>query len=347
MIVSIIIPCRNEVRYIKDAINSCLNQKNIDLEGIEIIVVDGDSNDGTKEKVRLMLQGNQIKLVHNQFIYMPHGFNIALSQALGKYIMVMSGHSTLEKDYVSNSIKAITKYDAQCVSGTIETIQENFIGKIISISQSSLFGVGNSTFRINSKKGRYVETGVFGFYDSKVFLEIGGMDEELIKNQDDEFNFRLVQSGGKIWFDPTIKSKYFSRTSLIYLFKQYFLYGFYKVRVFQKRKGVASSRQLVPAIFILSIIVSILLIVLTGNNIYFNIIFGIYTFTSLTFSFATLVKRKKNLFFIPILQLSYFVIHSSYGLGFILGLIYFINKWNKRDTKDSNFNKLNFAKHNS
>ena len=219
-------------------------------------------------------------------------------------------------------------------------------GKIISISQSSLFGVGNSTFRLDAKKGKYVDTGVFGFYDSKIFLQIGGMDEELIKNQDDEFNFRLIQSGGKIWFDPTIKSKYFSRTSLIYLFKQYFFYGFYKVRVFQKRKGVASSRQLVPAIFILSIVVSILLKILTGNHIYFTITFGIYIATSLIFSFATIVKRKKKLFFVPILQLSYFVIHSSYGLGFILGLIYFMNKWNKRDTKDSNFNKLNFAKYN-
>tara|TARA_X000001036_G_scaffold317153_1_gene295555 strand:+ start:929 stop:1972 length:1044 start_codon:yes stop_codon:yes gene_type:complete len=347
MLLSIIIPTYNEVRNIKKAIQSCLNQERIDLKQVEIIIADGNSTDGTQEVVKSMMIGNAIKLIINQFKYMPHGFNKGLTIASGKYIMVMSGHSILEKDYISNAIKNIIKYDAQCVSGSMDTIQENYVGKIIGISQSTLFGVGNSTFRTNNKKGKYVDTGVFGLYNSKIFLQIGGMDEELIKNQDDEFNFRLIQSGGKIWFDPSIKSKYFSRSTFMKLFKQYFYYGFYKVRVFQKRRGVASLRQLIPAFFVITLILSILLTILTNNSAYFILFFSIYTIINFVFSSISIKNRKENYLSIPILQLSYLILHFSYGFGFVLGLIYFIGKWSKVTLRDDNFDKVYFEKNNS
>tara|TARA_Y200000002_G_scaffold55039_1_gene40411 strand:- start:1443 stop:2489 length:1047 start_codon:yes stop_codon:yes gene_type:complete len=348
MLISIIIPIRNEAKKIKSAINSCLNQKNINIKKIEIIIADGSSTDGTSEILKLLSEENKcIKIVFNKDKYMPHGFNKALTIATGKYIMVMSGHSVLKNDYIFNSLKAMMENDAQCVSGSMDTIQENYLGKIIGISQSTIFGVGNSTFRINKDKGKYVDTGVFGFYKSKVFLQIGGMDEELIKNQDDEFNFRLTQNGGKIWFDPSIKSKYFSRNTLIKLFKQYFFYGFYKVRVFQKRGGLASIRQLIPPIFILSLLLTIVIKIITNNSIYFISIFGLYVCIGFVFSLVSIKNKKENYLSIPILQYSYLILHSSYGLGFIIGALYFIRKWNKISTLDYNFNKAYFEKNNS
>ena len=346
MLLSIIIPTHNEVRNIKKAIQSCLNQKRIDTNQVEIIIADGNSTDGTQEVVKSMMIGNQIKLILNQFKYMPHGFNMGLTIASGKYIMVMSGHSILEKDYISNALNSIIKYDVECVSGSMDTIQENYIGKIIGISQSTFFGVGNSTFRINKDEGKYVDTGVFGFYKSKVFLQIGGMDEELIKNQDDEFNFRLIQNGGKIWFDPSIKSKYFSRSTFFKLFKQYFYYGFYKVRVFQKRRGVGSIRQLIPAFFVITLLVSILLKVLTNNSAYFILFFGVYIFMNFIFSSISIKDRNENYLSIPFLQLSYFILHFSYGSGFVLGLIYFMGMWRKVRIMDDNFDKVYFEKNN-
>ncbi len=347
MLLSIIIPTYNEVKNIKEAINSCLCQEKIDLKQVEIIIVDGDSTDGTQNVVKSMIVGNQIKLIKNQYRYMPHGFNKGLTIASGRYIMVMSGHSILKNDYICNSLKAMKKYDAQCVSGSIDTIQENYLGRIISISQSTIFGVGNSTSRINVKEGKYVESGVFGFYKSRIFLQIGGMDEELIKNQDDEFNYRLIQNGGKIWFDPSIKSKYFSRQTLIKLFKQYFYYGLYKVRVFQKRRGVAAIRQLIPFIFVTSLFASMMLKILTNNSIFLILNFGIYTIINFIFSYISIRNRKESYLSIPILQCSYFILHFSYGFGFILGLIYFIFKWNRTGTLDNNFDKNYFAENNS
>jgi len=347
MLLTIIIPSYNEVRHIKDAINSCLYQEKIDLKQVEIIIADGNSTDGTQEAVKSMMDGNPIKLIQNQFRYMSHGFNKALTIASGKYIMVMSGHSILKSDYICNALNLMIKYDTQCVSGSMDTIQENYLGKIIGISQSTFFGVGNSIFRTNVKEGKYVDTGVFGLYDSNVFLQIGGMDEELIKNQDDEFNYRLIQNGGKIWLDPSLKSKYFCRGTLIKLFKQYFYYGFYKVRVFQKRGAVQRKGQLIPAIFVISFLLSVILKVLTNNSIYFILIFGIYLTINFIFSFISIKNRKEKYLSIPILQCSYLILHFSYGSGFILGLMYFIRKWNKRATLDHNFDKVYFAKNNS
>ena len=197
MLASIIIPVFNEERYVGRAIDSCLNQINITENHIEIIVCDGKSTDDTIVIVRdLMKNHKQIKLIKNNDKFMPHGFNKALSITKGKYVMVMSGHSTLKSDYIFNCLKIISKYNAICVSGVMDTIQKNYVGKIISLALSTKFGVGNSEFRTNINSGKYVKTGVFGFYSSEIFMEIGGMDEELIKNQDEEFNFRLI----KIYF---------------------------------------------------------------------------------------------------------------------------------------------------
>jgi len=218
------------------------------------------------------------------------------------------------------------------------------LGEIISIAQSTPFGVGNTNFRTKIKNGKYVDTGVFGFYKAKIFLKIGGMDEELIKNQDDEFNFRMIQNGGKIWLDPSIKSKYFSRDTFTKLFKQYFLYGFYKVRVFQKRRGISSIRQIIPAIFVLSLLISILLKIFINNTMFLILILGFYTVLNLMFSIIAIINRHKIIFSIPILQFAYFILHFSYGIGFIIGLMYFLKSWGSIETIDSNFNKANFAK---
>ena len=93
--------------------------------------------------------------------------------------------------------------------------------------------------------GKFVDTLAFGSYKREIFDQIGGYDEELIRNQDDEFNFRLVQNGEKIWLDPSISSKYYNRSNYKMLFSQYFYYGFYKIRVFQKRKSFSSYRHLI------------------------------------------------------------------------------------------------------
>ena len=162
---------------------------------------------------------------------------MALSIAEGDIIIRLDGHAKIKSNYIVSCLNALKRKDASCVGGVTEHISESFFGSLIVFCQSSKFGSGGVSFRSKIDKGKYVSTLAFGAYKREVFEKIGGYDEELIRNQDDEFNFRMLQSDMKIWLDPSINSYYSPRNSLVKLFKQYFGYGKYKVRVIQKRKG--------------------------------------------------------------------------------------------------------------
>ena len=348
MLVSIIIPVYNEQDKILMAINSCLEQQGIDKTDIEIIIADGNSTDKTVQIIKNVIRKNeQVKLVRNKYRFMPHGFNIALSTSRGKYVMVMSGHSELGIDYVKNCIKSMNKKKVMCVSGLMKTVQRSSTGKVISIALSTPFGIGNSRFRLPNKNGAFVDTGVFGFYNSKVFAEIGGMDEDLVKNQDEELNYRLIKHGYKIWLDPSIKSKYFSRDSFSKLFSQYFYYGFYKIRVFQKLGSIPSLRQVVPFSFVLAFLLSFLYVVIS-NNWSFILLLSISYFTAnLGFSLFETLSRKNKVINVFKLSAVYFLIHISYGVGNIAGLFYFIDGWGSNMTSDKNFDREKFAENRS
>ena len=201
--------------------------------------------------------------------------------------------------------------------------------------------MGGVAFRQGLTGGEFVDTLAFGAYKREVLEELGGYDEELVRNQDDEFNFRLIQNGGKIWLDPSINSKYFPRTSFVKLFKQYFQYGFYKIRVMQKRRGIASLRHLVPALFIIAII-TVLIYSLYGITIPAILLGASYTALMIISIFIELLKTPKNILSIFLLPITFFILHFSYGIGFLSGMIYFFNKWNDTNLIDSHFNRDTF-----
>jgi len=182
----------------------------------------------------------------------------------------------------------------------------------------------------------------FGAYKREVFEKLGGYDEELVRNQDDEFNFRLIQSGGKIWLDPSIKSSYTPRSSFIGLIKQYFQYGFYKIRVMQKRRGFASWRHLVPGLFVSSLLLSFFFYFQYENSISLKLILIPYIGFSLGFTLSSFFNSFTDIASTLILPITYFILHFSYGLGFILGFLYFWNKWNDREVIDTHFDRETF-----
>ena len=342
MIVSIIIPCRNEEKYIRKTIDSIIGQ-DFNYE-FEVIVVDGNSIDSTKEILysyqkdikNLIILDNPKKIV-------PISFNLGLNQSKGKYIIRVDAHSIIEKDFLKNCINVIDRKNADCVGGATLHISNGIVSDSIMICQTSKFGSGGVYFRRKNSKGRYVDTLAFGAYKRSVFQSIGGYDEELIRNQDDEFNFRLCQSGGDIWLDPTIKSSYFPRNSLMSFIKQYFQYGFYKIRVMQKRKGFSSWRHIVPICFVLIFIIATFLNFYNKITFPLLLIITVYFSLSIIASYKYLFTLRYNLISIVLLPLSYFLMHFSYGIGNLCGIIYFINKWNDREVKDNHFNAKRFS----
>jgi succinoglycan biosynthesis protein ExoA len=207
----------------------------------------------------------------------------------------------------------------------METIGETPMAKAIAIGMSSPFGVGNSAFRTTSGKSILVDTVPFPAYTRKV-IERGGLyDEELVRNQDDEYNYRIRELGGKILLADDVCSTYFSRASLKGLWKQYFEYGFWKVRVLQKHPRQMSPRQFVPPLFVLGLLGSSLLSVLPALRHLSPILPLLYLFANLSASFYT--AAKKGWKHLPYLPLVFAILHLSYGVGFLVGLVNFWNRW--------------------
>ena len=339
MKVSIILPIRNEERFISKTLQSIIEQK---FKGeLEIIISDGLSNDGTLDIIKqFQKKYRYIKLIRNNAKIVPVGFNKALNFALGDIIIRVDGHSTLEPDFIQNSLRILNKKNVSCVGGPTKHFSNTFIGKNISIAQCSYFGAGGASFRTGIIKGKFVNTLAFGAYNRSEFLKVGGYDEELVRNQDEELNYRLIQNGGKIWIDPSIKSLYYVRSSILKLFFQYFYYGFYKVRVIQKIKSIFSLRHLIPAIFVLTLNIFLALAIFQNKLFPIYIYGGIYLLISIVFSVYESIKHHSKL--LILLPIIYFIMHFSYGLGFLLGFFYYINRWGDDILRDNHFDRKLF-----
>ncbi|NIT58079.1 MAG: glycosyltransferase family 2 protein, partial [Aliifodinibius sp.] len=174
-------------------------------------------------------------------------------------------HCEVPIDYIIRCVEELQKREADCVGGQIMTCGETWIGRGISLAQASFFGVGGVAFRAGRKSSGYVDTLAFGAYRKSVFNRLGTFDVDLVRNQDDEFNFRLLQAGGRIWMDNTIHVKYHARSNFIKLWKQYSQYGLYKVLVMKKRGALPSMRSLVPGTFVLSLIISLAVAIWGGT----------------------------------------------------------------------------------
>lgn len=245
-LVSVVIPCLNESQHIESTVLSLLNGT---VQQVEVVVVDGGSNDGTIERLSaLSAQDSRLVVLHNPLRITPISLNVGIQAAHGEYIAILGAHSEPAPDWVENNLLALQQVpEAIAVGGVLETISETGMGRVIAAVLSSPFGVGNSRFRTGGNAG-FVDTIVFGFYRRRAF-EHGLFDEQLATNQDDEFNIRLTSRGEKMYFDPSIQCRYYCRPTWKKLVRQYWRYGRYKVLVFKKAGRVGSIRQLIPGLW--------------------------------------------------------------------------------------------------
>lgn len=250
-IIAVVIPCRNEAGYISRCLKSVLNQETCSHE-VKVLVVDGMSDDGSREEIAGWAQADdRVNLVDNPARVTPIALNLGIRTGGAEISIILGAHAEVCEGFLEGNVKALREHpDAMCVGGVIENVNENDMASHISLAMASRFGVGDARFRTGGKSG-YVDTVAFGAYRREVFEKVGYFDERLVRNQDDEFNYRILRSGGRIWFDPAIRSRYYVRGSLRKLARQYFQYGYWKVFVNRLHGTVTTRRQMVPFLFIL------------------------------------------------------------------------------------------------
>jgi succinoglycan biosynthesis protein ExoA len=319
--VSVIIPCRNEEDYIEPCIRSILAQRP-PFGGFEIIVADGMSSDGTPAILkRLSRENPSLRVIANPRRIVSSGLNEALKMAKGNIIVRMDAHTEYAADYLQQCIDVLCETGADNVGGPWCAVGSGFVSSAIAAAFQSAFGMGRAKGHDPNYEG-LVDTVYLGCWPREVFGRIGTFDEELVRNQDDEFNLRLTRYGGRIWQSPRIKSCYRVRGSLRLLWKQYKQYGYWKVRVIQKHKVPASFRHLVPGCFVAS------LLALPVISAFWQPARWIWTFVIISYMICNITASvvtaaRTNFKLILVLPVTFACYHISYGYGFMRGVFDF------------------------
>jgi glycosyltransferase involved in cell wall biosynthesis len=320
--VSVIVPCRNERDQIEICLRSILAQES-PTGDFEVIIADGLSDDGTREVLKkLEKEDSRVRIIDNPGRIVATGLNSAIRLAHGDVIIRMDTHTRYAADYLRQCVAVLEETGADNVGGPWVAEKNGTVGQAIAAAFQSPFCIGGARGHCLTHEGD-VDTVYLGCWPRKVFDRIGFFDEELVRNQDDEFNLRLRRAGGKIWQSTRIKSWYGPRGSLKALAQQYMQYGYWKVRVIQKHRMPASLRHLIPASFIL------LLVALPLVSIWWAVaawgwlgLVGIYFLCSVIASSLTAAGSNWNL--LPLLPPVFACYHFAYGFGFLRGIWDFV-----------------------
>lgn len=321
MRVSCILPCRNEEKFIGPCLDSFLATA-YPHDQLELLVVDGCSNDATREIVeKYSAQHPWIRLLDNPKRIVPTALNIGIKAATGDVIVRLDAHVVYPPDYIPKCVAALESTGADNVGGTVVTLPANQtpVAEAIAVGLSHPFGVGNSWFRIGTTEARWVDTVPFGCFRRELFNRIGMFDEELVRNQDDEFNFRIIKHGGRIMLLPDVVSYYYARESPGLAAKMLYQYGFFKPLVARKIGRIVTLRQLVPPAFVAALAAGIVLAIIWPPATLLLAALVLTYAAAALFSAAGQVRRR-GIRCAAALAGVFPLLHIAYGYGFIRGM---------------------------
>ena len=323
--VSIVVPCRNEGNWIAPCLDSILGN-DYPHARLEVLVVDGMSSDQTRPIVESYVARHAcVRLLDNAEKITPVALNLAIAAARGTVIMRMDAHVDYPADYIRCLVGLLDESGADNVGGVCLTQPgaDTAMARAIALGMSHPVGVGNSYFRIGSAEERWVDTVPFGCYRKEVFDRIGLFDEQLVRNQDDEFNLRLIRSGGRILLTPKVVCRYYARDSLGKLWRMYYQYGYFKPLVARKVHRVMTLRQLAPAALVATLAATA--VGASFSRIAAALFAGILLAYAVAISsFAVRAAARQGTRCALGLCAVFAVLHFSYGLGYIRGVLDFI-----------------------
>lgn len=320
--VSVICPVFNEEKFIEACIVSIIEQ-DYPQDAMEVLFVDGRSTDHTTEIIkRYMKQYPFIRLLDNPERIVPYALNRGLDAAKGEVIMRLDGHCTYPTNYISELVRYLYQLNADNVGGVWNTqpAKDTPICQAIAQASSHPFGVGGSMHKIGASKIMETDTVPFGCYKREVFEKTGPFDTDLARNQDDEFNGRLQNLGGKIYLIPQVIINYTARDTLCKMRKMYYQYGLYKPLVNKKLGAPATIRQFFPLVFLLGLIVGGIASIFSPLilQVYFAILM-LYLFIGLVVGSMGAIRTLQPLLTL-LMPYVFLNIHLSYGIGYLVGI---------------------------
>jgi glycosyltransferase involved in cell wall biosynthesis len=328
-LVSIIVPIRNEERYIERCLYSIAAQ-DYARDLIEVIVVDGMSDDMTRQIVGRFAAETpmELRLLDNPALLPAAAMNIGIADARGSVIMRLDGHAALAPDYVRLCVSALADGGVDCAGGALISEGDTYLGGAIAAAMSSRFGVGGAAFRTGGAGP--VDTVAFGAYRRDVFARIGGFTEDIERGEDDELNYRLLDAGGVIVLVPDARAHYVVRGDLAGLMRQYFGYGRAKPQVLRLHPAQGRPRQYVPVTFVIALATAGALAA-TGYRRPLAALGTVYTLAATTASLALASQRGWRI--LPPLPAIFACMHLSYGVGFFTGALGLATVGTRRRTR--------------
>ena len=326
---TVVVACRNERKHIRELLDSILAQ---DMGGLswEAIVADGLSDDGTREILATYAaQDARLRFVDNPRRVVSPGLNAAIRAARGSIILRMDAHTAYAPDYCRKCLELLERTGADNVGGPARTRTQGTRARAFAAAYHSRFSTG-ARFHDENYEG-WIETVPYGCWRKETLERLGMFDENLVRNQDDELNLRLIRAGGRIWQSPDIVSWYVPRATLRALFMQYFQYGFWKAAVIRKHKVPGSWRHLAPVVFVLShaVLLAACIITAASGSRIFALAAGLWLTLLLAYAGANVTAslaaaRKSGWATIRYLPAVFAVYHFSWGLGFLAGFRWFL-----------------------
>lgn len=319
-LVSVIVPCRNEEKHIGNLLQAILKQT-FPAEHLEVIIADGMSEDRTRAKIEAFKARHPnlaLRVVDNPEQVIPTALNHAIDAARGEYILRLDAHSVPEPDYLANSIADVKAGKGDNVGGywVIQPGADSWIARSIACAGGNKLGVGATRYRTSGEAG-YVETVPFGAFRHDLIDRIGKYDPTLLSNEDYELNHRILQNGGKVYFNPAIRIAYIARSTLDELARQYWRYGYWKQRMLKKSPESLQLRQAMPPLFVGAVALGGLLSpFLPGVRPFYGAGLLLYLIVVILSGIPQALEGK-DLRLILGIPLAIITMHVSWGTGFI------------------------------
>ncbi len=321
-LVSVIVPVLNEVAYIENMLKSVLaqNRGNFDME---LLVVDGGSTDGTREKISLLQQqNNTIRLINNERKITPAAFNKGIEHARGEYISILGAHSKYDPDYLQVCLTEMQQNNCSGCSGKVQVVKNDgsLEGVLVYHLLTSKFGVSSKSYRTAGEG--ISEHCPYPVFKQVVFNEVGLYNEELVRNQDNDMNYRIRKAGHNLYYTHKVSAYYFPKQNLRGLFVYAILSGEWNAVSLRVNFRSMQLRHVIPLFFTFGIIVlglaSIIWMLVSRQlhnelNMLLNILVLLHFLLGSITAFASLKESKRaGILALPFL---FFAFHFLYGWG--------------------------------